>query len=336
MLLIPPRDDFALVLESAVSLKAAAHRPGKAQGWLDACRQARLETSPSALIGSLFPKAATTPLARLRYAGEADSVQQTQLGAAFIGCFDPVQLQVGQQQLQITPIAAFSAPPEVDDALSHWLSQQLSDFSDTLRFVAAAADRGYLLSDNSMLLQGVSAPALDVVTAHGISALPLSQTSDQRSWRRFATELEMGLFEHPFNQQRQQAGQPAVSGFWLWGGEAEISSSLPQKLSAPTLLSSDDPLLLGAARYSGVALAASPLSHPCDFSSRHGVWRGKATAHWLITLPADVAGVNTLAQRLPELLAALTPWSPLRALNLLYDGGHYRITWLQRLKMAWS
>jgi hypothetical protein len=38
-----------------------------------------------------------------------------------------------------------------------------------------------------------------------------------RSWRQFCTEVEMTWFNHPVNDQRQQAGQSAVNGLWLQG-----------------------------------------------------------------------------------------------------------------------
>ncbi len=45
--------------------------------------------------------------------------------------------------------------------------------------------------------------------------------------KKLMSEIEMWLFEHPVNRGRAARGQPQVSGLWLWGAGATLSS-LPE------------------------------------------------------------------------------------------------------------
>jgi hypothetical protein len=42
--------------------------------------------------------------------------------------------------------------------------------------------------------------------------------------RRLGAEIEMWLHEHPLNAERMAAGEPAITGLWLWGGGAPLHS----------------------------------------------------------------------------------------------------------------
>ena len=45
--------------------------------------------------------------------------------------------------------------------------------------------------------------------------------------RRLMSEIEMWLFEHAVNRNRNAAGVPAVNGLWLWGGGPALASLPP-------------------------------------------------------------------------------------------------------------
>ncbi len=42
---------------------------------------------------------------------------------------------------------------------------------------------------------------------------------EQGDWFRLHNELQMFLYLHPVNRQREQAGQPVINGLWCWGGD---------------------------------------------------------------------------------------------------------------------
>ncbi len=85
--------------------------------------------------------------------------------------------------------------------------------SDGVVFKAVEATRWYC----------ILAHPLDVCTSPPSKATgrDVSQESprgaDASKWRSWLAEIEMLLYSHPVNQQRQQLGKVMVSSLWLWG-----------------------------------------------------------------------------------------------------------------------
>jgi hypothetical protein len=48
--------------------------------------------------------------------------------------------------------------------------------------------------------------------------------ADAPSLRRLMSEIEMWLFEHEVNRDRETSGLPRISGLWLWGGGAPLAA----------------------------------------------------------------------------------------------------------------
>ncbi len=62
-------------------------------------------------------------------------------------------------------------------------------------------------------------PAIDKLEGQSISdQLPVG--SEQSDWRRLLNEIQMTLFEHPVNQQREAAGLLPVNAVWFSGAAA--------------------------------------------------------------------------------------------------------------------
>lgn len=62
-------------------------------------------------------------------------------------------------------------------------------------------------------------PAIDTLEGQSINdQLPVG--SEQSSWRRLLNEIQMTLFEHPVNQQREAAGLLPVNAVWFSGAAA--------------------------------------------------------------------------------------------------------------------
>ncbi|MEX1199752.1 MAG: hypothetical protein WEB02_03085 [Methylophaga sp.] len=62
-------------------------------------------------------------------------------------------------------------------------------------------------------------PAIDKLEGQSISdQLPVG--SEQSGWRRLLNEIQMTLFEHPVNQQREAAGLLPVNAVWFSGAAA--------------------------------------------------------------------------------------------------------------------
>jgi len=114
--------------------------------------------------------------------------------------------------------------------------------------------------DHSHWLLGVREPqALSTVPpdrAIGAPLLPCLPTGDDAPrWRRWQSEIQMLLFEHPVNQSREAAGKKSVNALWLWGGGAPALAAAPPRLA---MMHADAWLPVALARARGVSVA--PLS----------------------------------------------------------------------------
>lgn len=76
--------------------------------------------------------------------------------------------------------------------------------------------------------------------------------SDASRWRSWLAEIEMLLYSHPVNQQRQKDGKVAVNSLWLWG------EGLPAACdhSETALVCSENFYTKSAARHFGVEVCA--------------------------------------------------------------------------------
>jgi hypothetical protein len=74
-------------------------------------------------------------------------------------------------------------------------------------------------------------------------------TEADRPLRKASAEIEMWLHDHPRNRQRERAGELAINGLWLWGGQAaDLPSTTPVRLPAAF---GEDPFLRGLWRAKG-------------------------------------------------------------------------------------
>ncbi|HKW81799.1 MAG TPA: hypothetical protein VJQ49_12390 [Casimicrobiaceae bacterium] len=120
-----------------------------------------------------------------------------------------------------------------------------------------------------------------VAAALGQSILPLLPAGpDAQRWRRWQSEMQMLLFEHPVNVARERAGRAPANGVWLsYGG-----SSGPAKPCAATLCT-DDELLRDLARARG----ARVLPCPASFSAWRESHTDPASLVWLPAIDARQA-----------------------------------------------
>lgn len=79
------------------------------------------------------------------------------------------------------------------------------------------------------------------------------QGEDARRWRNWLNEIEMLLYNHPVNQQREQGGHWPVNSVWLWGG-GELRTAMTPTVAA---VYTDESLLHDLARH--LKIQAEPL-----------------------------------------------------------------------------
>lgn len=88
---------------------------------------------------------------------------------------------------------------------------------------APQPQRWYLQRDTAS--QITTTPLIDVMGRDIHSHLP--QGEDGPYWHRVLNELQMLLYEHPVNQQREVEGRLPVNSIWFWG-----SGSMPTKVTS--------------------------------------------------------------------------------------------------------
>ncbi len=93
-------------------------------------------------------------------------------------------------------------------------------FADAQERLIAAPDGSLCcVFDRAVAANSVDPAAMIGSDIHGF----LPAGPDGPALRRFMSEIEMWLFEHPLNQRRAAAGALPITGLWLWGGGPTIA-----------------------------------------------------------------------------------------------------------------
>ena len=206
-------------------------------------------------------------------------------GAGYWLCAEPATFVVGQADVRLSGLVRDLGEPE-SSALLATLNAHFA--SDGVCFVALEASRWLVGADAEQAL--VTHPPDAVLGAPLLALLPTG--ADAPRWRRWQSEMQMMLFEHPVNRARESAGRAPVNGVWLWGGGTPVAGSPPARIAT---LHTDAWLPRELARGAGVASASVPPSFDA--------LRGKdAVSPVLVWLDAPDAGE---AERLAKWLAAV-------------------------------
>jgi hypothetical protein len=86
----------------------------------------------------------------------------------------------------------------------------------------AAGGAGHLFCTFDQTLHVTTRDPQEVLDRHIEEYLPVG--ADAPRLRRLMSEMEMWLYEQNENSIRAAAGRPRISGLWLWGGGAPLSS----------------------------------------------------------------------------------------------------------------
>lgn len=170
------------------------------------------------------------------------SVQQLQLDNFCLRA-DPVHLQAdmtsavlrAHQELRLDPAEA----QQIVDSINRHLHQ------DGLQLIMGQPHHWYLSLASAPQFQTSPLPSLLLqdINPH----LPRGESAAH--WRRLMNEIQMLLYDHPVNQQREAEGRLTVNSLWLWGG-----GHLPGKATQRwQQIYTDDWLLDALARFHDVA-----------------------------------------------------------------------------------
>ena len=218
----------------------------------------------------------------LRYWGETGDRPTGWMAAA-----DPVYLEPRLDHLCVhAPLAAELPVFDVEPLAEH-LDRTLGEASP---FEFTCPGQHIYLRSSAPIATAASPPD----AAHGErpnAFLPDGPGAAEH--RRLLSEIEMALFEHPVNLERQRRGLHPVNSLWIWGGG--IAPEEVQDPAAP--LFTDEALLRGAwASKSALAMPWPGSFETCFETSDAG----------LVAVAPETVDAQLLEQWLGELRAALS------------------------------
>ncbi len=249
------------------------------------------QAAETALAG-LFAYQGNAPYAALRLSGEENRYGGPSNAAAdYWLCADPVHLRLHRErillaagtQLRLTDDEARTLTGDLDRELcSQGTQGDQENFCGPL--IATAAERWYLRLRAPLDLPPDMPPVAPLSAVSGRSiARQLPEIPATAALRRWQSEVQMLLHQHPVNAARESRGLMTVNSLWLWGAGA-LSANGSREIPFDAVLS-DDPLARGlaltalAAPDAGIAARALP----ADFSAC-GPACGSISAHQLIVL----------------------------------------------------
>lgn len=201
--------------------RAAAARPASLEDWL---------ARAFGLGDGLLPAGALTALACGLEPGTTRWMRA-----------DPVHLRPDRDRVRLFPGDMLSLCAEDATALAAALNEHFGD-----RFTLHA------LRPLAWCLQGgpewpvVARPPAEIA-GHDIDAeLP------DRRWHALLNELQMVMYQHTINTEREARGAPVVNSVWLWGAGRLPAAVQPSGSRAWHSVSADDLAALGLARLAGL------------------------------------------------------------------------------------
>lgn len=175
---------------------------------------------------------------------------------------DPIELMVDAGNIALIGRDHLNITKEEVDQLLVSLNALIQE--NNLIIKVGATHRWYLPLNDS---PEITTSPLSLAIAKDIRPY-LPQGKRANEWNRLITELQMLLYSHSVNYQRQIGQQSQINSLWLWG-EGRITSA-PLLKSYQTIWS-DDPiskgllLLAGTKQAQGIAkLTLEPLLSPGD------------------------------------------------------------------------
>ena len=133
------------------------------------------------------------------------------VGDAAWALLTPVHLHVGSDAISLTEPSRL----QLDEAVSRQLFDAVRPLFETEGFTLRwAAPQQWLASH--ALFDGLATASIDRVIGRNIDPW-LPEQRSARLIRRLQNEVQMLLYTHPLNDDREAAGLPTVNSFWLSG-----------------------------------------------------------------------------------------------------------------------
>jgi hypothetical protein len=243
--------------------------------------------------------------------------------ASFAFAAEPVALVAGRED-----VAVAARIDDLGDAEASALVGALNAHfaHDGLAFVAPRPDTWFAMTEAR---PDFRTTPLDAALGTMMSAhLPAGR--DARAWQRWSTEIQMLLFSHPVNRERERTGKPTCNGLWFWGGGtlADVGLMAPFRAHAPEGRSGD--LMRGLALHAHGEALALPSSFEATIEA---VPATRPATHVAAMLPrtSDAAALASLERAWLEPAVHWLERGRIASIVLVADGdGAGAATWTAR------
>jgi hypothetical protein len=202
--------------------------------------------SEGSLDRFLWSSAATSPVALAPLAALGAGFDP---GTTYVLRADPVSLVAGRNDVALAARIDDLGSEEAESLLA---ALDAHFHGDGLRFIAPRPDAWFVTVDAEPRL---ATTPLAMVRGAIYPFLPAGDDAPQ--WRRWMSEMQMLLHEHPVNRARERRGQLAVTGIWISDGGRATDGHAPlgQVFAAPGTVGD---VLRGIARRHRMAALATP------------------------------------------------------------------------------
>lgn len=235
-------------------------------------------------------------------------------GDALVQHADPVALVAGRDDVLLSGRIDDLSPADADAILAA-LNLHFAD--DGLAFHAPRPDAWFVTSRSTELPDTTPLPAV-----RGAIQSHLPRGEHRKTWRRFLSEMQMLVHEHPANAPREAQGRAPVTGIWLWGG-----GTLRDVPATPRIAMFAAPGPAGdVVRGLAVHARSSAPAPPADFAS---LPRGD-DAIVVLPAPANAGDVAALASAWLAPAAMALERRALAQLTLVADGNGAALVWTAR------
>jgi hypothetical protein len=156
-------------------------------------------------------------------------------------CAAPVTLEVGRDEVRLAGVVR---DLDADESAALLSGLRAHFVSDGIEFVERGPGQWWVaLAEPQRLEASLPEAALGKpLIAH------LPRGADAARWRRWQSEMQMLLFDHPVNRSRESDGRSPVNYVWMWGGGTLRAAHKGVRVP---MVFTEEPLLRDLARAAG-------------------------------------------------------------------------------------
>src|SRR5437660_7724191 len=143
-------------------------------------------------------------------------------GSRYWLCAEPVTLDVGRVEVRLAGVVSDLGAA---DSIALLSSLRAHFASDGIEFLESGPGSWWVALAERQQLE--TSPPDAVLGRPLIAHLP--RGADAARWRRWQSEMQMLLFEHPVNRVRENSGLRPVNDVWIWAA-ARCAREIPLQL----------------------------------------------------------------------------------------------------------